>query len=166
MNEIILQKKLKKLGIFSLLYGLLKLLISVLFFVAFYLANSTPESYGIYDSVQQSVRVSKEQSLRTKLEKSIITYYNKQKYKFKSSPSGVGMALMEFCFILITFFNFIVSILTIFSGIFILLCRWGKFSIFVAYINLLSFPIGTLLAVFSIILLIKPSVREIYGTNN
>jgi hypothetical protein len=55
-----------------------------------------------------------------------------------------------------------VGILTIVSGRAIAQRKWRVFSLVMAGVNCASFPLGTLLGVFSFIVLLRPSVRALY----
>ena len=58
---------------------------------------------------------------------------------------------------------FVVSaILNVLSGLFLHARRNRTFSLVVAGINCVHMPLGTLLGVFTIIVLLRPSVRELY----
>jgi hypothetical protein len=72
---------------------------------------------------------------------------------------GYVMAGMGGCAI---FVGWTVGILTIVSGRLISLRRRRMFSLVVAGINCASFPFGTVLGVFTFIVLARPSVRALY----
>ena len=55
------------------------------------------------------------------------------------------------------------GVLNVLSGLFLRARKHWTFSIVVAAIDCLHFPLGTVLGVFTIIVLIRPSVRELYG---
>jgi hypothetical protein len=57
-----------------------------------------------------------------------------------------------------------VGALTIFAGRCIATHRRRVFSLVMAGINCASFPLGTLLGVFTFVVLLRPSVKELYGT--
>lgn len=54
------------------------------------------------------------------------------------------------------------AVLTAWSGRCIQLRKWRTFSIVVAGLNILAFPFGTVLGVFTIVVLQRPSVRALY----
>jgi hypothetical protein len=54
------------------------------------------------------------------------------------------------------------GILNVLSGIFLGRRKFRTFSLIVAVINCIHVPLGTVLGVFTIIVLLRPSVREIY----
>ena len=54
------------------------------------------------------------------------------------------------------------GILNLLSGLFIGRKRCRTFSLVVAFINCIHIPLGTVLGVFTIIVLLRPSVREVY----
>lgn len=54
------------------------------------------------------------------------------------------------------------GILNLLSGVFIGRKRYREFSLVVAFINCVHIPFGTVLGVFTIIVLLRPSVREVY----
>jgi hypothetical protein len=53
-------------------------------------------------------------------------------------------------------------IVNVLSGIFIGRTKYRTFSLIVAVMNCIHIPLGTVLGVFTIIVLLRPSVREIY----
>jgi hypothetical protein len=54
------------------------------------------------------------------------------------------------------------AILNVMSGLFLHVRKNRTFSLVVAGINCLHLPLGTVLGIFTIIVLLRPSVREIY----
>lgn len=56
-------------------------------------------------------------------------------------------------------------ILNVMSGLFLRARKFRTFSLVVAAINCLHIPIGTVLGVFTIVVLVRDSVRELYETN-
>ena len=56
-------------------------------------------------------------------------------------------------------------ILNLLSGRFIGLRKFRTFSLIVAAINCIHIPLGTVLGVFTIVVLLRPSVREVYEPN-
>jgi hypothetical protein len=61
---------------------------------------------------------------------------------------------------------FVVSgILNVLSGVFISRRKFRTFSLIVAVMNCIHIPLGTVLGVFTIIVLLRPSVREVYETS-
>jgi hypothetical protein len=59
---------------------------------------------------------------------------------------------------------FVISaILNVMSGLFLHARKNRTFSLVVAGINCVHMPLGTVLGVFTIIVLLRPSVRELYG---
>lgn len=54
------------------------------------------------------------------------------------------------------------AVLTAWSGRCIQLRKWRTFSIVAAGLNILAFPFGTVLGVFTIVVLQRPSVRALY----
>lgn len=57
---------------------------------------------------------------------------------------------------------FVSGILNVVSGIFLRQRKHRTFSLVVAAINCLHVPVGTILGVFTIIILVRPSVAELY----
>lgn len=55
------------------------------------------------------------------------------------------------------------GILNLLSGLFLRARKHWTFSLVVASINCLHIPLGTILGVFTIVVLIRPSTRELYG---
>jgi hypothetical protein len=60
------------------------------------------------------------------------------------------------------FMGWLVGILTIVSGRAIAQRKWRMFSLVIAGVNCASFPLGTLLGVFTFIVLLRNSVRALY----
>jgi hypothetical protein len=60
------------------------------------------------------------------------------------------------------FLGWLIGILTILSGRAITRRKWRMFSLVMAGINCASFPLGTLLGVFTFIVLLRSSVRALY----
>ena len=54
------------------------------------------------------------------------------------------------------------GITNLLSGLFIGRKKYRTFSLVVAFINCIHIPFGTVLGVFTIIVLLRPSVREVY----
>jgi hypothetical protein len=54
------------------------------------------------------------------------------------------------------------GILNVISGIFIGRQKFRTFSLIVAVINCIHIPLGTVLGVFTIVVLLRPSVRDLY----
>ena len=61
-----------------------------------------------------------------------------------------------------TLFGWTFGVLTILSGRYIAQRRRRMFSMVIAGINCASFPLGTLLGVFTFIVLLRPSVKAMY----
>ena len=58
---------------------------------------------------------------------------------------------------------FVVSaIANVLSGVFLGRRKYRTFSLVVAVMNCIHIPLGTVLGVFTIIVLLRPSVREVY----
>jgi hypothetical protein len=76
-------------------------------------------------------------------------------------PEGL-FALMSIMYGVIAVWCIISMILNLLSGIFLRARENRTFSFVVAAINCLHMPLGTVLGVFTIIVLSRPSVRELY----
>ena len=57
------------------------------------------------------------------------------------------------------------GLLNLISGLYIRVRRHRTFSIIVGGINCLHMPLGTMLGVFTIVVLMRDSVRELYEVN-
>jgi hypothetical protein len=54
------------------------------------------------------------------------------------------------------------AVANLLSGLFILRRKYRAFSLVVACLNLIHIPLGTILGVFTLVVLLRPSVREVY----
>lgn len=77
-------------------------------------------------------------------------------------PEFIGM--LKWLYIVIGFFMVTAGTMNLMSGLFMRRRKHRTFSLVIAAINCLQIPLGTTLGVFTIIVLIRPSVVEIYET--
>jgi len=73
---------------------------------------------------------------------------------------------MRFLYVLGGFWLIASGILNVMSGVFIRAGKHRTFSIVVGAINCLHLPLGTILGVFTIIVLMRDSVRELYAASD
>jgi len=87
---------------------------------------------------------------------------------FPTTPPGPPPTTMGYIFVLMgslaVFFGWSSGILTILSGRAIASRRRRVFSLVMAGVNCVSFPFGTLLGVFTFIVLLRPSVIARYAS--
>lgn len=76
-------------------------------------------------------------------------------------PQALLPLLMVFYFIFGAWF-LISAILNVLSGLFLHERKYRTFSLVVAGLNCVHLPVGTVLGIFTIIVLLRPSVQEIY----
>ncbi|HEX8325682.1 MAG TPA: hypothetical protein VF595_17390 [Tepidisphaeraceae bacterium] len=76
-------------------------------------------------------------------------------------PTGVGWVLIAIG-LFVTTIAWTIGALTIYSGFQMKRRRWRTFSIVVAAVNCIHFPFGTTLGVFTLIVLLRRSVEELY----
>jgi hypothetical protein len=82
----------------------------------------------------------------------------------KGGPPPVQFFSIFIVFYIIAGIWFVVSaILNVLSGLFLHTRKNRTFSLVVAGINCIHMPLGTVLGIFTIIVLSRPSVRELYG---
>ena len=148
-----MKEKLKILGICSVIFGVLK----VVWIVGFMLLAQFTE-FG-RNNLNNSGYVRSQVTIQNGSVVSSSSFDDASMPKpFKSIINSLEM-VGTFMQIL----GIIVGVLTVFAGICILQQKGYTFTLVIAALNGLSIPIGTLLAVFTFILLIKPEVKEIYG---
>ena len=81
----------------------------------------------------------------------------------KQGPPPAELFAIFKCFYLVAGFWCLSSgVLNVLSGLFIRARKHRTFSIVVAAINCLHIPVGTVLGVFTLVVLIRESVRELY----
>jgi ABC-type phosphate transport system permease subunit len=85
-----------------------------------------------------------------------------QNQKGGPPPQQIFSVLIVF-YIIGGIFFVVSAILNVLSGLFLHARRNRTFSLVVAGINCLQMPFGTVLGVFTTIVLLRPSVRELYG---
>ena len=82
----------------------------------------------------------------------------------KQGPMPVDFfAIFKWFYLVVGIWMVGTGILNLLSGLFIRSRKHRTFSLFVSGINCLHFPFGTVLGVFTIIVLVRDSVRERYG---
>jgi hypothetical protein len=72
-------------------------------------------------------------------------------------------AVMKWVYVIMAMFFVASAALNLLSGLFMRSRQHRTFSIVVAAINCLHMPFGTALGVFTIVVLVRDSVRELYG---
>jgi hypothetical protein len=84
----------------------------------------------------------------------------------KEGPPPAEFFMFLKVFYVVFGFWFLAScVLNILSGLFLRARKYRTFSLVVAIINCLHVPLGTTLGVFTIIVLVRDSVRQLYETN-
>jgi len=78
-------------------------------------------------------------------------------------PPREFFAMFQWFYVIFAFWFIGSGILNVISGFCIVARKHRTFSIVVAAINCLHIPLGTVLGVFTIMVLIRDSVREVYG---
>src|ERR1051325_11136411 len=82
----------------------------------------------------------------------------------QSPPPAEFLAIFKWFYVVFAIWCFASGILNVMSGFFIRSRKHRTFSLIVSAINCLHMPLGTALAVFTIIVLVRDSVREQYET--
>jgi hypothetical protein len=77
-------------------------------------------------------------------------------------PAGI-LAMMKWFYVVMGFWLVVSVVLNLISGFCLLTRRCRIFSVIVAGVNCLHVPVGTVLGVFTFIVLLRDSVRELYG---
>jgi len=77
-------------------------------------------------------------------------------------PPREFLALFKWFYIVFGVWLVMSGIANVLSGIFLGRRKYRTFSLIVAVINCIHVPLGTVLGVFTIIVLLRPSVREVY----
>ena len=80
-------------------------------------------------------------------------------------PPAVFLAIFKVLYLVFGLWFLASCILNVMSGLFLRARKYRTFSMVVAIINCLHVPLGTTLGVFTIIVLLRDSVRESYETN-
>jgi hypothetical protein len=70
--------------------------------------------------------------------------------------------MVKWVFVVGGFFSVIAGVLNLMSGLFLRQRKHRTFSLIIAALNCLQIPLGTALGVFTIIVLVRPSVVQIY----
>ncbi len=81
----------------------------------------------------------------------------------QTPPPALFFAMFRWFYVVMAAWFVASAALNVVSGIFLRARKHWTFSLVVAAIDCLHFPLGTILGVFTIIVLIRPSVRELYG---
>jgi hypothetical protein len=79
-------------------------------------------------------------------------------------PPREFFALFKWFYIVFGAWFAVSGVLNLISGIFLGRKQFRAFSLVVAFMNCIHIPLGTVLGVFTIIVLLRPSVREVYET--
>jgi hypothetical protein len=138
LNQIILSKDeehLKYLVIFSRIYGVIDILFSLIGVAYLFFIGSLIESSGFQRDADR--------------------------LNFQLPPEQFMKIILFFVSVMILF-QVLLGIMTIISGQFIKQKRYRTFSIVIAGLNCISFPLGTALGVFTIIVLFRDSVVSLY----
>jgi hypothetical protein len=77
-------------------------------------------------------------------------------------PPKEFFAIFRWLYVVFGVWLVISGVLNLLSGIFLGCRKYRTFSLIVAVINCIHIPLGTVLGVFTIIVLLRPSVREVY----
>jgi len=80
-------------------------------------------------------------------------------------PPREFFAMFKVLYVVFGLWFLISCILNVISGLFLSARKYRPFSLVVAAINCLHFPLGTVLGVFTIVVLVRDSVGELYETN-
>jgi hypothetical protein len=78
------------------------------------------------------------------------------------APPPEAMAIMQFMYVVIGFFMVVATTLNVLTAVFLRRRKHRMFSMVVAGLNCLQFPFGTVLGVFTFVVLMRESVREGY----
>jgi hypothetical protein len=77
---------------------------------------------------------------------------------------GEIFEIFQWIYLVIGAFCLITGIGNLLSGIFLKMRKYRIFSLVVAVINCINIPIGTVLGIFTFVVLVRESVRELYTT--
>jgi Na+-driven multidrug efflux pump len=77
-------------------------------------------------------------------------------------PPKEFFAIFKWFYVIFGLWLVVSCILNVLSGLFIGRRKYRTFSLVVAFINCIHIPFGTVLGVFTIVVLLRPSVREVY----
>ncbi|MEY4387403.1 MAG: hypothetical protein RLY20_2686 [Verrucomicrobiota bacterium] len=91
-----------------------------------------------------------------------MVFTNPAMMKGNPGPPTEFFELFKVLYLLVGMFLLAGLVLNVLSGVFLRRRRHRTFSIFVAALNCLHIPLGTTLGVFTIIVLMRDSVRESY----
>jgi hypothetical protein len=80
----------------------------------------------------------------------------------KQPPPPQFFAVFQMLYVFVGGWFIASCVLNVLSGLFLRARKHWTFSLVVAAIDCLHFPFGTILGVFTIIVLIRPSVRDLY----
>ncbi|HEV2319384.1 MAG TPA: hypothetical protein VGV18_06520 [Verrucomicrobiae bacterium] len=80
----------------------------------------------------------------------------------QAPPPAAFFGILIFFYLLGGLWLMVSAILNLLSGIFLRACRYRTFSFVVAGINCVHIPFGTILGVFTIVVLARQSVHELY----
>ena len=90
------------------------------------------------------------------------TFWQNQKQGAGGPPPAIFFTLLKFFYLVFGTWFLISGILNVISGLCLRVHKHRTFSLVVAGINCLHLPLGTVLGVFTIIVLLRGSVRELY----
>lgn len=80
----------------------------------------------------------------------------------QAPPPAEMFAMMKWFYLIFGLWFFVSGTLSLISGLFLRKQKHWTYCIIVAAFNCLHFPIGTILGVFTIVVLIRESVKELY----
>ena len=83
----------------------------------------------------------------------------------QAAPPAEFFAIFKWFYLIFAVWFLASGVLNVISGLCIRVRKHRKFSMIVAGINCIHLPLGTVLGVFTIIVLIRDSVRELYDAN-